>query len=179
MRCLACGTEISEHVFPGASVRCAACGAHDVMAAPGHSTHPYREPAASPVPPRAPKSYGPRELRCPRCAYVLSDASASELGCGACQGVFVEHAELAVRIQAERPSPPPSVSVRHARSRPPEPTVRYGRCPKCSDVMTRVNFGARSGIVVDVCYVHGTWFDRGELQAALEFVREGGLEKGD
>jgi Zn-finger nucleic acid-binding protein len=45
--------------------------------------------------------------------------------------------------------------------------------------MTRVNFGARSGIVVDVCYEHGTWFDRGELQAALEFVREGGLEKGD
>jgi Zn-finger nucleic acid-binding protein len=176
---LACGTEINEHAFPGASVRCAACGAHDVMAAPGYSTHPYREPAASPVSSCAPEPHDRRGPRCPRCAQVLKDASASELVCGACQGVFVEHAELAIRIRAERPSLPPSVSARHARSRPPEPTVRYGRCPKCGDVMTRVNFGARSGIVVDVCYEHGTWFDRGELQAALEFVREGGLEKGD
>ncbi len=42
--------------------------------------------------------------------------------------------------------------------------------------MTRTNFGGQSGIVVDVCREHGTWFDRGELDSALEFVRAGGLE---
>jgi Zn-finger nucleic acid-binding protein len=42
--------------------------------------------------------------------------------------------------------------------------------------MTRMNFGRHSGIVVDVCRSHGTWFDRGELDAVLEFVRAGGIE---
>jgi hypothetical protein len=42
--------------------------------------------------------------------------------------------------------------------------------------MSRKNFGAHSGIVVDVCRDHGTWFDGGELAAALEYVRAGGLE---
>jgi hypothetical protein len=39
-----------------------------------------------------------------------------------------------------------------------------------------MNFGVRSGIIVDVCREHGTWFDRGEYDAALGFVRDGGLE---
>jgi Zn-finger nucleic acid-binding protein len=43
--------------------------------------------------------------------------------------------------------------------------------------MTRANFGRRSGIVVDTCRDHGTWFDRGELDAVLEFVRAGGVEE--
>jgi Zn-finger nucleic acid-binding protein len=42
--------------------------------------------------------------------------------------------------------------------------------------MTRMNFGTRSGIILDVCRAHGTWFDRGELDAVLSFVRDGGLE---
>jgi hypothetical protein len=41
--------------------------------------------------------------------------------------------------------------------------------------MNRKNFGAHSGIIVDVCREHGTWFDGDELAAALEFVRAGGL----
>jgi hypothetical protein len=42
--------------------------------------------------------------------------------------------------------------------------------------MLRRNFGGQSGIIVDVCAVHGVWFDRGELPRALEFVERGGLE---
>jgi Zn-finger nucleic acid-binding protein len=42
--------------------------------------------------------------------------------------------------------------------------------------MARMNFGRRSGVVVDVCGPHGTWFDGGELDAVLQFVRDGGLE---
>ncbi len=53
--------------------------------------------------------------------------------------------------------------------------MRYGRCPRCGSIMERLNFGRRSGIVVDACREHGTWFDQGELDAALEFVRDGGL----
>jgi Zn-finger nucleic acid-binding protein len=43
--------------------------------------------------------------------------------------------------------------------------------------MNRVNFGKRSGVIVDVCKGHGTWFDAGELTRAIEFVARGGLEE--
>jgi len=42
--------------------------------------------------------------------------------------------------------------------------------------MNRVNFGRKSGVVVDVCKVHGTWFDAGELTQAVEWVASGGLD---
>jgi Zn-finger nucleic acid-binding protein len=41
--------------------------------------------------------------------------------------------------------------------------------------MNRVNFGKRSGVIVEVCKPHGVWFDRGELTRAIEFVADGGL----
>jgi Zn-finger nucleic acid-binding protein len=42
--------------------------------------------------------------------------------------------------------------------------------------MTPMNFGRRSGVIIDVCRAHGTWFDRGELDAVLDFVGSGGIE---
>jgi Zn-finger nucleic acid-binding protein len=42
--------------------------------------------------------------------------------------------------------------------------------------MNRVNFARCSGVVVDVCKGHGTWFDRDELRQIVEFIRGGGLE---
>jgi Zn-finger nucleic acid-binding protein len=42
--------------------------------------------------------------------------------------------------------------------------------------MNRVNFARCSGVVVDVCKGHGTWFDRDELSQIVEFIRGGGLE---
>ena len=38
----------------------------------------------------------------------------------------------------------------------------------------RRNFGGTSGVVVDVCHAHGTWFDAGELVKVLAFVESGG-----
>ena len=43
--------------------------------------------------------------------------------------------------------------------------------------MNRVNFGRRSGVVVDSCAKHGTWFDADELRRVVEFVRDGGLDR--
>jgi Zn-finger nucleic acid-binding protein len=178
MRCAKCGTAIDEHVFPGATVNCPRCGAPFLMATGAAGTgDPYRER----MPDRAPSalSPSPRDLApvCPRCMRALEEAHGSDLACGTCRGTFVQHADLAARIDSERPSQAPSVLPRHAASRPPEPAVRYGRCPRCSELMTRTNFGRHSGIVVDACRDHGTWFDRGELDAALDFVRAGGLEE--
>jgi Zn-finger nucleic acid-binding protein len=55
--------------------------------------------------------------------------------------------------------------------------VRYRHCPLCRQLMNRVNFSQCSGVVVDVCREHGTWFDRNELQRIVEFIRSGGLDR--
>lgn len=54
--------------------------------------------------------------------------------------------------------------------------VRYRICPECETTMNRVNFARISGIIVDVCKTHGSWFDVHELPGVLEFVRKGGLD---
>ncbi len=63
------------------------------------------------------------------------------------------------------------------RGNPLADPVRYRPCPGCGHFMNRKNFGGVSGIVVDVCSAHGTFFDAGELPRVLEFVRRGGLAK--
>lgn len=56
-------------------------------------------------------------------------------------------------------------------------TVRYLRCPQCRDLMHRVNFARCSGVIVDVCRSHGTWFDVNELHRIVHFIREGGMTR--
>ena len=59
----------------------------------------------------------------------------------------------------------------------PRGVTRYLPCPQCSKLMNRSNFGNRSGVIIDVCKGHGTWFERGELARVLAFIEEGGLER--
>jgi Zn-finger nucleic acid-binding protein len=40
-----------------------------------------------------------------------------------------------------------------------------------------VNFGKVSGVIVDVCRDHGTWFDGGELTRVVAFAAGGGLAR--
>lgn len=54
--------------------------------------------------------------------------------------------------------------------------VKYVPCPECGQLMNRINFARCSGVVVDVCKGHGTWFDHDELSRIVEFIRAGGLE---
>lgn len=42
--------------------------------------------------------------------------------------------------------------------------------------MNRINFARCSGVVVDICKGHGTWFDREELSRIVEFIRGGGVD---
>ena len=54
--------------------------------------------------------------------------------------------------------------------------IRYSPCPECGQLMNRINFARCSGVIVDVCKGHGTWFDASELQEIVEFIRGGGLQ---
>jgi Zn-finger nucleic acid-binding protein len=83
------------------------------------------------------------------------------------QGTFedIVRRESRVSHALRKPSPSP---------RAKEPVV-YLKCPMCHDLMNRVNFGKRSGVIVEVCKPHGVWFEKGELTRAIEFVADGGL----
>lgn len=133
-------------------------------------------------------------LRCPcgsgelaaRLLPTGAEASAGDVPlaeCGHCHGLWVSresidrfvasHADDTILL-ALAPGLAATQSPR-ARSAGAEP-VRYRRCPACDAVMNRVNYARISGIIVDVCRDHGTWFDVHELPALLEFVRRGGLD---
>ncbi|RYD62744.1 MAG: hypothetical protein EOP84_34305 [Verrucomicrobiaceae bacterium] len=55
-----------------------------------------------------------------------------------------------------------------------ERVVTYQKCPMCEDRMTHVNFGGRSGVIVDRCGPHGVWLEGGELRRLAEWWRAGG-----
>ena len=128
---------------------------------------------------------------CPRCDKPLSVLQGAPEGtdlyaldmheCTGCGGLFVSQKVLDAIVRREAPGPG---SPTHSRSSAPTPvqhsadSVRYVKCPLCHVIMNRVNFGKRSGVIVDVCKEHGVWFDRGEITQAIEFVAKGGLEAG-
>jgi len=52
--------------------------------------------------------------------------------------------------------------------------VKYVKCPCCRILMNRVNFGHRSGVIVDKCSKHGIWVDSGEITHLMEWKKAGG-----
>jgi Zn-finger nucleic acid-binding protein len=104
---------------------------------------------------------------------VFEDERVGLWDCEKCHAQFVAHAMLEALIAGRQqwhraPAPKPSPLALGA-------TIRYRRCPVCHHWMQRRNFGATSGVVVDVCAAHGVWFDTWELQQVLAFVEAGGL----
>jgi len=60
---------------------------------------------------------------------------------------------------------------------PPGAGRMYVPCPVCTTLMNRVNFAGCSGVVIDWCKEHGTWFDSSELRQIVTFIQGGGLRK--
>jgi Zn-finger nucleic acid-binding protein len=121
-------------------------------------------------------------LKCPRCKVGMSSISIGGEAmreCEQCGGIWLEVAPFE-RICANREEQ--SAILGGASVGPQLPrhsvseTVRYVPCPQCGQLMNRINFARCSGVVVDVCRGHGTWFDRDELREIVEFIRAGGLE---
>ena len=121
---------------------------------------------------------------CPRCRGALAVTaigSAMLEECGACGGVWVDaqsfqqicqsREQQAAYVGAGSPLPAPSLGVAGEHD-----GVQYVKCPECGQLMNRMNFARHSGVVVDVCKRHGTWFDRDELRRIIEFIRAGGLD---
>lgn len=126
-------------------------------------------------------------MLCPACAAEMSQGmrcgAMAELcsGCGACwftrggmqaaieslERRFTAAVLAALRAEcAER--------RRAALAAPAVSSVAYRKCPDCGAQMHRKAFAPLSGIVADVCAVHGFFLGAGQLEAIGEYVARGG-----
>lgn len=124
-------------------------------------------------------------LKCPRCKIEMSAITLGTTAmreCEKCEGLWVEVAAFE-KICADREQYASvlgvEASVQSAKTAFGEelPKAVYVPCPQCGALMNRVNFAHCSGVIVDICKGHGTWFDRDELRKIIEFIRAGGLER--
>jgi Zn-finger nucleic acid-binding protein len=121
--------------------------------------------------------------QCPRCnlnlnAVLVGNTSLRE--CPHCEGIWVD-ADLLQQICADREKQSAVLGlpfiIEPTEVENIEEHIHYLRCPICSQFMNRVNFAHCSGVIVDVCMPHGTWFDKDELRRIIEFIRAGGLDQ--
>ena len=122
-------------------------------------------------------------LKCPRCRVDMKSIMLGTIAmreCEQCLGLWVEVAAFE-KICADREeqsavlgtaSPIPGRQAPSANTE----SIRYAPCPQCGQLMNRINFARCSGVIVDICKGHGTWFDRDELSSIVQFIRSGGLE---
>jgi Zn-finger nucleic acid-binding protein len=118
------------------------------------------------------------ERPCPRCELPLTSREVSDLvidECTGCQGVFLDEHAIRRLLDDEHRAEALMTALPRA-ARPFAGGRMYIKCPTCSTMMNRKLFATGSGVVVDVCKPHGTFFDAGELTTIIEFVRRGGLE---
>lgn len=129
------------------------------------------------------------QLPCPVCessprlvSRSLGPSQTAVLECPSCAGIWISHGlfERAVRHNQQRAVTPAVVGSQGESSKVHAVKLRrqsgpmYRKCPDCQNIMNRQNYARRSGIIIDVCSQHGIWFDSEELEAILEWLRQGG-----
>jgi Zn-finger nucleic acid-binding protein len=118
-----------------------------------------------------------KDRKCPRCQRELAlvkIGATAVLECEQCFGLWIGVASFE-KICADHEQQ--AAVLGQASHAPVQETsrVKYVPCPECSQLMNRMNFARCSGVIVDVCKQHGTWFDCDELSRIVEFIRDGGL----
>jgi Zn-finger nucleic acid-binding protein len=126
---------------------------------------------------------------CPRCVIALRTIDLNVGGkflverCDRCLGLFFDPGELEALLAATVTNVftinRKQLDSLNAARRAEDYAVAYVKCPVCATVMSRVNYGTRSGVIVDRCPDHGIWLDGGELRQLFEWTKAGGglLEK--
>jgi Zn-finger nucleic acid-binding protein len=155
-------------VFSGAT-HCPHCGSRALAPGPAETVAGPRScpGCATPLEPTA---FGSLMTdACPRCAGIWLDTVAFEQVCRdkELDATVFAGSPVVAQLPCE-----PAAPAQSTRARP-----FYVRCPVCHTMMNRVNFIEYSGVIVDVCKGHGTWFDRDELRRVVEFLRAGGMAK--
>ncbi len=148
------------------------------------------------VPACADRDGDAEKLHCPRCVTtvlvgrLIGGVLLDE--CPTCRGTFVDVSALEGILKDRRHTKaqamltelvPPGTSGSFAVPNV-QPDVQpdgpmYVKCPECHKLMNRRSFALGSGVIVDVCRAHGTWFDKNELSQVVEFALGGGLERAE
>jgi Zn-finger nucleic acid-binding protein/ribosomal protein L40E len=163
--CKHCGAPLPANIN-----KCSYCGTRNDVDL--HAKHPYA--LASLVSNRI----------CPNCDIPLQtiklklDEDLFIERCETCFGLFFDRGEIETVLQ-NSVSHVHGINLEHIdninKDRYLKPNkIEYVKCPECSVLMNRVNFGHRSGVVVDQCIMHGIWLDSGELIHLLEWKKAGG-----
>ncbi|HZI93775.1 MAG TPA: zf-TFIIB domain-containing protein [Patescibacteria group bacterium] len=125
----------------------------------------------------------PDRLACPGCGSSMTPrrlANSAFDECDACGGLWLSvgtatgvatEAETRAQLRAfDLPLAPREAALAAS-------TIEYRPCPVCLKMMNRSQYAHGSGVVVDLCRDHGTYYDRGELTRIFTFIESGGLEK--
>lgn len=119
------------------------------------------------------------ELPCPKCEIELGKISVGKAilcECSKCEGLWLDTLSFQ-EICTDREQQAAVFGTTIVLPPAPLPDkVRYVKCPQCRELMQRVNFASCSGVVIDVCREHGSWFDAKELQRIIQFIRAGGMD---
>lgn len=120
--------------------------------------------------------------KCPKCSMPLKTHALEEGNvdhCQKCNGVWVTVIDEK-KVLEIKPDVFTIDELRRLRAlyKPfwRQQDTRYVPCPDCGELMHRKVWGSYSGVVVDVCRHHGTWFDAGEVEKIREYVKLGGVE---
>lgn len=155
--------------LPQDSIRCVYCGSRndtDLKGVHYYTTHELES-----------------ERTCPRCNIRLRTIDLNINGkflierCDDCLGLFFDPNELETLLEATVTNVFDINMAKLSRIGVVEKNQQetlYVKCPVCSKVMNRVNFGAKSGVIVDRCKEHGIWLDGGELRHLFEWMKAGG-----
>jgi hypothetical protein len=90
--------------------------------------------------------------------------------CDVCKGHYVTHDAMEALVKGR---PRSSEARRDGYAPPPGDASREVECPRCGDAMKLGFFGHGCSVRVDVCALHGTWFDALDLEMALDAVSAG------
>ncbi len=127
--------------------------------------------------------------KCPVCegerplyTRSLESDEVTVLECDRCAGMWVGHQIFELlerRARAEMVSWGSADKVARGEGRGRQEGRFYRQCVVCDKLMHRHNYGKKSGVIVDVCHDHGLWFDEGELEQIIDWVRSGGSEQAE
>jgi Zn-finger nucleic acid-binding protein len=156
--------------LPPGSITCQYCGSRNDVDLKGIHYYTTNEPES--------------ERICPRCNKPLRTIDLKIGGkflverCEQCLGLFFDPGELEALLQATVTNvfaiDNSKLNELNAARRADDYGITYIKCPVCATMMNRINFGARSGVVVDRCREHGVWLDGGELRQLAEWMKAGG-----
>lgn len=117
-------------------------------------------------------------LACPRCSgaelsFTATDPKHYGRHCASCGGLFVPAQAWTELLGTASTVEAALVDASDAAPLPVLQLFPLAACPACHTTMERATFAARSGISVDVCIVHGIWFDAGELFQTMRWLADG------